>query len=92
MKRSRFLKIVGLGALAAPVAGTAVFQALEAITKTSSSDQLILDAIQSMINEPSGPSEIVLHTGVEGMKAFDAAMKEMAEFTKEKEYQMMYNL
>ena len=92
MKRNRFLKILSLGAIAAPVAGSAVLQGLQALTEHKPSDQLLLDSIQSLINSPSDPGTYTVWTGKEGMKAFDEAMKEMAEFTKEQEYKMMYGI
>ena len=94
MKRSRFLKIVSLGAVAGPTLGAAVLNGLSALQpKPNPSDKLILDSIQTMLNAPPSSREYTVHVGSEGMKAFDEALKEYAAWGKEQEEKnIMYNL
>jgi len=93
MKRSRFLKIVSLGAVAGSTMGGVVLKGLSALEpKPNPADQLILDSIQALMDAPPPSGDMIFHTGTEGMKAFNQAMREMAEFTKEQEYKMMYGI
>ena len=93
MKRSRFLKIVSLGAVAGPSLGTAILKGLSALQpKPNPSDKILLDSIQSIMDSQSDPGTYTVWTGKQGMKAFNDAMKEYAEWGKEQERKMMYNL
>ena len=93
MKRERFLKILGLGAVAAPVAGTAVFRALAAVVPAPNpSDKLLMDSIESLMNSQTDPGTYTVWTGKEGMRAFDEALKEFAEYGKEQERKIMYGI
>jgi len=84
MKRSRFLEILSLGAVAAPVAGSAVVKALGAIAKPHPLDQGVYQGILNQINNNPQPSYTVL-VGENGMKAFEEAMKKMSLFAEEQE-------
>jgi len=96
MKRSRFLQILGLGIVAAPIVIDPVITGLEAMISVKpiakkTTDQLIIEAMEAAVrNADNGPQEFVLWTGKQGMIEFDKAMKEMTQFAMDKEYEMMY--
>ena len=91
MKRSRFLKILSLSAVAGPTLGGVVLKGLSALQpKPNPSDQLLLDSIQSLMHSQTDPGTYTVWTGKEGMRAFDDALKEYAEWGKEQERKMMY--
>ena len=96
MKRSRFLKMLGLGAIAAPVAIPLAVKAatgLSEMIKVKPQPPLTGDGIMAMVEAMSKPDpkqEFVVWTGKEGMKKFNEAMKDMNDFAKDGEKKMMY--
>jgi len=84
---------VSLGAIAAPVAGTAVFEALKVLAPAPNpSDKLLMESIEALMNSQTDPGTYTVWTCKEGMRAFDEALKEFAEFGKEQERKMMYGI
>jgi hypothetical protein len=89
MKRSRFLKMLGLGIAATPVVVPLAVKVVTDIARKPAPKPLLtgqglMAQIEAMSNEPQ---TYTMLTGKQGMMAFDDAMK---DFAMEGERKMMY--